>query len=284
MFIKNFFVNVKMFLATIYHFTRICFTFFRGYNGINNIACKNSIRQKELKILGNGNSLKKSLHEISISDYDFMVVNRHVLSESYNVIKPKYYILADPHFYSHEEGIGILSKVIKQTSWELNLFLPFEALNSKTRSILNNIPGNIKVTFFNTRGANGFSFYKYWLYNKNLSMPIVQNVMVAATYLAISLKYKRVDLYGVEHSWLKYLSVNDNNEVCLENPHFYDKGKTKKQTWYEIQHVTATLSEVLRAYANMFESYLEVEAYARKKQVAIVNKTANSYIDAFRRE
>ena len=37
-----------------------------------------------------------------------MVVNSHVLDESYSLLKPKYYVLADPSFFTSKEGYDIL--------------------------------------------------------------------------------------------------------------------------------------------------------------------------------
>lgn len=58
-----------------------------------------------LRILGNG----KSLNEVSLTKndtYDYMVVNRHVLGDNYVTIKPAYYVMADPHFFRHSEGLN----------------------------------------------------------------------------------------------------------------------------------------------------------------------------------
>jgi hypothetical protein len=115
-------------------------------------------------------------------------------------------------------------------------------------------------------------------------MPRVQNVLVAAIYVGICLNYKRIDLFGVEHSWLKYLSVNSMNEVCLTNHHFYDKESVTTKTWREIQNQDARLCDVLRMYANMFEAYFVLQEFALKMKTQVFNMTENSFIDAFKRQ
>ena len=54
---------------------------------------------RKLRILGNGSSLNNvNFDNEGLEDY--MVVNRHVLSDNYVLVKPLYYVLADPLFSS----------------------------------------------------------------------------------------------------------------------------------------------------------------------------------------
>ena len=89
----------------------------------------------------------------------------------------------------------------------------------------------------------------------------------------------------LEHSWTKLLTVNDDNDVCLYNPHFFDKNDVEVRTFKEIHHATSgwRMHEVLMAYAMMFESYWVLRDYADYLHVDIINKTEGSFIDAFRR-
>ena len=64
---------------------------------------------KTLRILGNG----KSLNDVELTNndnVDYLVVNRHVLGDNYSSIKPSFYVLADPHFFNHPEGINIIKE------------------------------------------------------------------------------------------------------------------------------------------------------------------------------
>lgn len=54
---------------------------------------------KRLIILGNGSSLNEVWVDLDFFSADYMVVNRHVLSDSYSKIRPRYYVLADSHFF-----------------------------------------------------------------------------------------------------------------------------------------------------------------------------------------
>jgi len=229
-----------------------------------------------LRILGNGKSLNESLSSFE-NGFDYMVVNRHILSDSYESLQPKYYVLADPYFFQ-EEGLDIIKKINTKTMWPMIVFYPQKYEISQFFKDNK----NIKIMPYNNTSVKGGQSLKNILYNKNLAMPNPQNVLVAAIYCAVCIEYKRIELYGVEHSWTKYLSVNKYNEVCLENPHFFDIKKEVK-TWKEIQGTEAYMHDVLRAYANMFESYIELKTFAKSKKVDIINYTQGSFIDAFRR-
>lgn len=249
---------------------------FSLYNSVNEPAGRNKL----LRILGNGSSLNEVLEDLESSKTEYMVVNRHVLHESYEVIKPKYYVLADPHFFSHPEGLSILQQIVDKTTWDMYLYIPASAGRPKVG--INN--QHIKLRWYNTFHFDGFGSWQTFFYQHNLAMPIAQNVMVATTYIATCKHFERVELYGVEHSWTKFLFVDDENDVCLYNSHFYDKGEVDYKKVKDIQHEEAyTIALILRQYAQMFDSYWDIEAFAKKNGVRIINCSKGSFIDAFER-
>jgi hypothetical protein len=243
-----------------------------------------SNENKVIKILGNGSSLNSQIDDLNEnSQTDYMVVNRFVLSEAYSLIQPKYYVLHDKHFSVEEEGLSICRKINEVTDWDLVIFFPKMFTNHQNLAKTFTNP-KIKIVVYNNYAFDGLEGVAYRLYSKNIAMPKAQNVMGAAIYLATCLKYKVIELYGVEHSWTKDLRVNDNNEVCLENPHFFDKQKTELKTWKQIQGADAKLHEALRLYAFMFESYHNLKKFADINNVKIINCSPNSFIDAFERK
>lgn len=237
---------------------------------------------KILRILGNG----KSLNEASLTEnnnIDYLVVNRHVLGDNYTSIKPSYYVLADPHFFSHEEGINIIKEINTKTTWPLNLCIVYNrSIKKKIRNIVNN--PYITLITYNICNFDGHDKIKYLTYNWQLAMPVVQNVLVASLMLGIQKKYPVIELYGVEHTWTKYLFVDENNIVYLDNPHFFDKEKTPAKPVKEIQHTKEyPLYLILKNYSRMFESYWEIKDYIKMthKNTQIINCTKGSFIDAF---
>lgn len=270
-------INLNQFLNTLRYIIGFCRAPKRLLltRGLKNIRTDDG---RSLRILGNGSSLLEALDILESDSADYMVLNRHVLSNSFISLRPKYYVIADPHFFLHEEGKSILEKIIQDTTWEMTLFLPYAI--SKKFFCQNK---KINIVKFNEIQYSGFDAIKLFVFRNNLGMPLVQNVLVACIYIAICLNFKKIELYGVEHSWTKNLFVNDLNQVCLINPHFYDKEKSSPSRWFDIQHQEARLCDVLRMYAAMFESYYELSTFAKKEGVLVINRTRDSFIDAFDR-
>nr|WP_321405958.1 hypothetical protein [uncultured Carboxylicivirga sp.] len=254
---------------------------FRLKSQLRKIVHENNYERKTIRILGNGKSLNDENFELFITGVDYLVLNRHVLSPSYEHLKPSYYVLADPHFFEHKDGVKIVDEIMIKTDWSLILFIPFSGKNKKL--LKNKLENNqfVKPVYFNQTSMESFETINKVFYKLNLAMPRVQNVLVASIFLSIYLKYKTIELYGVEHSWTKYLFVNNENEVYLDNTHFFDTKKSAPKSWKEIQGKSAKLHEVLRMYAKMFESYHSLQTLAECNKTKIVNMTKGSFIDAF---
>nr|WP_320039536.1 hypothetical protein [uncultured Bacteroides sp.] len=232
-----------------------------------------------LRICGNGNSLKG---ECLISDdsIKYMVVNRHVLAENYTDIRPSYYILADPHFFDHAEGKSILEKINEKTQWPMLLLTPYGSGVDKL--VTNQM---ITTVFYTQEPFEGFDNIGFKLYDRQLAVPHIRNVINAAIMVGMWMGYKKIELYGVEHSWTKDLFVNSDNDVCLYNSHFFDKGKVDYRRFSDIQDgQDYPLHKCLLAYAYMFETYWKIRAYSDYTGCKILNCTKDSFIDAFERK
>lgn len=239
---------------------------------------------KILRILGNGKSLNNTLLSKD-ENVDYLVVNRHVLASNYLDIKPSSYVLADPHFFNHPEGISIIKEINTKTTWPLKLYLPYQR---KAKIQINRLITNplISIIYYNSTSIEGYKKLKYFFFDHQLAMPVVQNVLVASIMIGIQQKYETIELYGVEHTWTKYLFVDENNIVYLDNPHFYDKEKTKVKALKDIQHTDEyPFFLILKNYSRMFESYWEIKEYLKntKKKVKVLNCTKESFIDAFQK-
>lgn len=235
---------------------------------------------KVLRICGNGSSLNsQKLNEAT--NVEYMVVNRHVVSANYVEIKPSFYVLADKHFFNTNEGKDIVNQIFLKTKWNMILFVPY----GFDKSIEQNNNEFITIQPFSQCPLNSDSKLAYYLYDNHKAMPKLQNVINGALMLAIWLGFKNIELYGVEHSWTKLLFVDDDNNVCLTNEHFYDKAKVDYRKFSDIQDgERTTISKCLRNYSLMFEAYLNIAKYARYKGCNIINCTPNSFIDAFPRK
>lgn len=240
---------------------------------------------KVLRILGNGKSLNDVCLEAD-ENIDYMVVNRHVLADNYMQIKPCHYVLADPYFFIHPEGLDILKEINHKTSWDITLYIPHakQTKESITKYVTNE---RIRIVYYNMCPFKGFKSLQYRLFKKQLSMPVVQNVLVASIMIGITSEYRKIELYGVEHTWTKYLYVDNQNIVYLENPHFFDKEKVNAKPIKDIQHTEEyPFYLILENYARMFKSYWEIKNYINNEHIKtkVCNKTKESFIDAFVRE
>lgn len=270
----------------IYHFIIDVMRILKNGNFFSRKRIKKVSSNHRLRILGNGSSLNRVDFE-SEELVDYMVVNRHVLSENYIVVKPLYYVLADPHFFQHSEGLDILQKINEKTDWRMTLCVPYSR-EIKQKVLVTITNSNINLLYYNTTSLLCESkCAKYLCYKWQLAMPVVQNVLVASIMLGILFKYSNIELYGVEHTWTKYLFVDKDNVVYLENPHFFDEEKVTAKPVKEIQHTEEyPFYLILKNYARMFESYWEIKEYIRNChiQCRIINKTKDSFIDAFVKE
>lgn len=234
---------------------------------------------KILRILGNGASLQSVIDTI-LADCDYMVMNSHVLHNSYMELKPRYYVLADPAFFhprSSYDGTQIVRRILEETNWKMTLFVPWE----HTRGVKLESTEWVRVEYVNQSLYNGPEQYREYVYEHNLAMPNVNNVLASAIYLSIYLGYKEVELYGVEHSWIRDLYVNDQNQTCMRDSHFYDKEVVNEKVIVDSNGHPMKFHEVLKLYMDYFPAYWELRGLAEKHQCHIINCSPNSFIDAF---
>lgn len=250
---------------------------------VSNSDLKNHIPKQVsgqlLTILANGPSLKDNLNQIDYTQGEFLVVNDFYKSPYYKKIKPQYHVLMDPLYFRNNEDIKPFAEAV---DWDMKLFVPYTAW--KGVDILRNMPNkHIEVIPCILVSYNGFECFRNWIYQHGLAMPKAQNVLVASIFAGINMGYKKIRLYGVDHSWTESIRVNNKNEVCLTDSHFYDKEEVQLLPWKKWTGEPYKIYEVLRDLANTFDSYHRIERYARHVGCHVVNMTHGSYIDAFER-
>ena len=241
----------------------------------------NTNNTNDLLILGNGKSLLEVRFTQDIHQ-DFMVVNRAVYAPNYCELRPRYYVVADPLFWKGENGLNTIKAINEKTTWDMIFFAP----NSSRKGLSSLITSpNIKLVFFNTTRFRGLKPIRNWLYLHQIAMPTVINVIVAAIMNGILLNHKNIFLYGVEHSWLSQMYVGDDNQVYLNDTHYYDQGKKNMRIWLDPETGKSfPMSRLMKDLGNLFAEYVEINEFAKKIcGVNIYNKTRGSFIDAFPR-
>lgn len=278
--IKFYFVCFKIGETIISILSVIFFSSFSTNKKIVN--CKQKIKKSsECIIIGNGPSVNLLFEEnINYINYkDVFVVNFFCLTKYFIEIKPSYYVIADPDLFSDFYNDEIktqtneLVKVLNKITWPMILFIPVRFTKSELFNSFVN--PNLQVVPFNTTPIRGFKFFQNFFFKANLGMPIAESVIIAAIFLAINSDYNVLNLFGVEHSWLKNLSISSHNEVYVGLDHFYEaSAKTDEKR---------KLSYFLLSQSRLFNSHLQLQDYSKYLGKRIINRTKDSFIDAYDR-
>lgn len=243
-------------------------------------------------IMGNGPSLNKSLteFEVSLGNYTLICVNHFAESPVYKKLKPEIYVLNAPEMwlndvepYYYEKGEKLFDAIRKNTDWEMNLFIPYSAKKHGRwqKSLMQN--KRIKVHFFNSTPVEGYQWFRYSCYRNYLGMPRPHNVLIPSIMISLFLNFRKIYLFGTDHSWMKDIWVTEENEVLLNQKHFYDEDTSRAKPMDKLGKGKRKLYEVLQKFVYAFYGYFEIEAFSKTKGQDIINCTEGSYIDAFQR-
>ncbi len=230
-------------------------------------------------IMGNGPSLNDTIksYRTTLETHPLLAVNFAANTPEFTQLRPRYYVLADPHFFRNADNPNVkqLCDNLNNVDWKMTLFVP-----SKSPAITSN--KNIKIEYFNPIGVEGFNWFENWAYKHGYGMPRPRNVLIPSIMIAMALGYRDIYITGADHSWLKTISVNNRNEVVSIQPHFY-KEDTREEQRIRTDYLNYPLHQIIYSFYIAFRSYFTIERYARYCNINIYNATPESYIDAFRR-
>lgn len=244
-----------------------------------------------LTLLANGPSLKEVLPQLlteKFKDTDFIVLNYFATSDIFTQIKPQHYCLADPMFFypnhREQEVRNLYSILNRDVDWEMNLYIP-QSQQKAFYGFANLKNPQIKVVPLNCVDYKGFECLRHYFYAWGLAMPPVNTVANMAIFIGINSGYKQINLYGVDHTFFDSLCINEKNELCNRDKHYYDNGEaTLKPIIRNDNSCVWKISDYIFAIGNMFKSHDLLAAYAHLKDVRIVNCTKISMIDSYERE
>ena len=198
--------------------------------------------QKKIFVLGNGPSLKGALNtpklRQEIESGEVIVTNRFAVSDDFNKLKPRYYILMDPKFFEEEfiktdPSVKVMYDAMNRVDWPLTLFLIKGANLKVVHRYLTNT--NIQVELFNGTTIIGPKCFQNFMFRTWMGLPSSRNIIIPAILMMINLGYKKIYLYGAEFSWTKNIDVNpQHNRVFLNNGHFYKESDIiyNEKGWY----------------------------------------------------
>ncbi len=241
-----------------------------------------------LIIMGNGPSLRETLdtERKSLEACDLMAVNFAANTPEFFELKPEYYVLADPHFFTgadRDPNVAKLWRALEKADWGMTLFVPCRQRKIFTASYSEALHrAGIRVKWFNLTPAEGLPSVSHLLYRAGLAMPRPRNVLIASIMLALREGYRKIFIAGADHTWSRSLWVDEQNRVVSVQPHFYkdrpaELDRVAKE--YEGYH----LHDILNSLTIAFQSYFDIARYARSIGAIIINSTPGSMIDAFPR-
>ena len=178
--------------------------------------------------MGNGPSLSATIQDGKdfFNDKLLFSVNFAAKSPYFTELKPNFHIMADPAFFAESKHYGIFETMASKIQWPLTLFLPTSAKKIKSwqkyKQKLESNP-NIRIAYFNMTKINGSLCFIDVATMKGWGGPAPRNVMIPAIILSMRMQCPNIYLAGADHSWLKDISVNEKNEVLLNDKHFYDQ-------------------------------------------------------------
>jgi hypothetical protein len=248
----------------------------------------NSYKVQEIYVLGNGVSLSNSFIYFKTirSSTKFFVCNDFYQSSYFFSLQPEFYVLADPFYWNVKYELGgspngDIFEVFNRVTWKLKVFLPYQIYKKKYfDNLLDN--GNIELCFWHDIEASFMlTPIKSYLYRNNYAAPINPNVMSRMIYIS-SFFTQNIHLFGADHNWANFLSLNKNNEVILFSNHFYSESSKKSELWLTWDGKRQTMLEALDSIKKMID-YGELSFYLFKRQVFVVNHNEFSHIGFFKK-
>jgi len=241
-------------------------------------------------ILGNGPSLNDIATE-KLSGKVCLAVNNFAMTPLFTEIKPAFYVIAAPEYWLEhvdhnykEMRNNLFAQIKDKLSWNMEIFIPYKSRKYKLKDRLHALSPNLKISYYNDTPAEGIAVLTQYAYKKRLGMPRPHNVLIPSIMIAIWKNFKQIYLFGADHSWLSEIFVSEDNTAYLTQKHFYDSKVAKPDIMKKKGTGTRKLHEILRKFMLTFEAYHQINAYAIKNNISIINKTKNSFIDAFSRK
>ena len=194
----------------------------------------------------------------------------------------------DPMFFRdsacRDRVRALYATLARKVAWPMNLYVQYyNPEGFDYRAALPN--SNIRIVRFHTQMYRGFRSLEFWLFRRGLGSANFGTVVQVGEYVALLLGYKRIELYGVDHTLLDGLCVDDGNRLCRIDRHYYDgaEAAAPQPIYKKVPHVPYTMADYLAEVAELFRGHEVLRDYAAALGARIVNRTRGSMIDAYER-
>ena len=240
-----------------------------------------------MAILGNGPALAEELPQLlgKRAGRDFMAVNFFALDERFSELRPTCYVLSDPMFFrdsAERPRVAELYRALNErVAWPMNLYVQY--YNPERFDYRAALPNpHIRIIPFHTQMYRGFRALGFRLFRHGLGSANFGTVVQVGEYIALLLGYKRIELYGVDHTLLEGLCVDDENRLCRADRHYYDGAPAApKPIFQKVPHRPYTMATYLAEVAELFRGHEVLRDYAATLGAKIINCTQGSMIDAY---
>lgn len=231
-----------------------------------NILLKNTYKSKKCYILGNSPSLNN--HDLLLLENEnVFCLNTFFVHKDFDIIKPNFYVFADPDLYNLDDSIiEWWQKLIEKSSNKnISFFLPIQLKNTFVHKKLI----NEKIYFIDLSLPFNSQSVKFF----DLSKPVngVQNVLILSIQTAVFMGFEEIYLLGADHDWMSHFGN--------EQRHFYSTDETK------VENVGSTgypYNWWLDSVNTMFIQYKLIKKRLDKKtNVKIFNASESGVLDVF---
>lgn len=257
-------------------------------------------KRKKIFIMATGPSAKQAWNNVDLlahkEDTDYVVFNEAVwqMYDRITVLKPKIIILWDSIFFlPEEENVGQKKQIsktkkltldkLKQINWPVNVVIPF----GFDLTIDNPYVSVVKLRNRIDTLHNSKQRYEY--YDKNLLIPVANNVLQVALYYAVLNQYDEVSFIGGEYSFWKSCYIDENdNKAKVNIPHCYDEERLFSVWTLEEDgdmyrdSRTGAVSLFLRRTAESMEGFFYIREYADYKHICVNNYSDGTMLEAFK--
>lgn len=245
-----------------------------------------------MAILGNGPALGHELPHLlasgALRERNVMAVNYFALDERFEAVRPAYYVLSDPMFFRdspQRERVAELYRTLNaRVAWPMHLYVQY--YNPERFDYRAALPNpNIRIIPFHTQVYRGFPALNLRLFRRGLGSANYGTVVQVCEYIALLLGYRTVELYGVDHTLLDGLTVDEANRLCRIDRHYYDTAPADAQPIFQkVPPRPYTMASYLAEVADLFHGHEVLRDYAAWLGARIVNRTRGSMIDAYERD
>lgn len=146
---------------------------------------------------------------------------------------------------------------------------------------------HIKIIRMNRKHCSKLcSQWRNKLYATGYFMPEDGTIANTAIYLALLEGYKDIRLYGADHNYFLEFAVNDHNELCSLDSHFYDNAKPVMKPFKNTcvnEDRAFRVHEFFYIMYIMFQSHDLLQQFSQYLGAHILNCTLGSMIDSYDR-